>query len=123
MSSPRVIARNVLWNWSGMAANMATGFVLMPFLVHRLGDTRYGLWVLIGSLTGYFSYLDLGVRGSLGRYVAFHRARNDQEAVNATLSTALAGFCAAGLIALLGSLAIRVLFFAWFDVPGEYAEA
>lgn len=50
-----------VWNIAGMAVGILAGFVVAPFLVRRLGETSYGLWIPIGSLTGYFGLLDLGV--------------------------------------------------------------
>src|SRR5690349_16468129 len=102
-----------------MAAGMLVGFVVAPFLIHRLGETTYGLWILIGSLTGYFGLLDLGVRGSVGRYIAYHRAQNDQEEVNTTVNTALAVLCILAGLALVGTLTICLVFFHLFDVPAD----
>src|SRR5678816_2847734 len=99
MELRRKIARYVLWYVSGMSAGMLVGFVVAPFLIHRLGETGYGLWVLIGSLTGYFGLLDLGVRGSVGRFIAYHRAQGDQRGVNATLTTALMVLCGVACLA------------------------
>ncbi len=123
MDLKRVIVRNVVWNTAGMAIGMLAGFVVAPFLVHRLGETTYGLWILIASLTGYFGLLDLGVRGSVGRYIAFHRAQDDPEAVNTTLNTALALLSTVAGVVLLGSLGISVVFFHLFDVPADQAAA
>jgi O-antigen/teichoic acid export membrane protein len=119
MENSRLVARNVIWNWAGMAAVMAAGVVVMPFLIHRLGDETYGLWILIGSVTNYFGLLDLGIRGSVGRYIAFYRAKNDQDGINRSLSTAIIILCAVGTLALLGTLAIIPFFGDWFDVPAE----
>jgi O-antigen/teichoic acid export membrane protein len=90
---------------------------MMPFLVNTLGETAYGLWILIGSFTGYFGFLDLGIRTSLGRHLAFHLARRELESINTTLNTALALLLAAGCLALVGTLLLQVLFFAIIDVP------
>src|SRR5436305_14506305 len=99
MNIKKVIARNVVWNWAGMAMPMLAGFVVAPFLVHRLGELRYGEWILIASMTNYFGLLDLGIRGSVGRYIAYHRARDEQDGVNQTLSTAIAVLGGAGALA------------------------
>jgi O-antigen/teichoic acid export membrane protein len=115
----RRLASNVLWNWAGLGVTIATGFVLAPFLVHCLGDTTYGLWVLIASLAGYFNLLDLGVRGSVGRYIAFFRARDEQEEVNRTLSTAIVLLLVVAVLALVATLAVLLVFFHLFDVPPE----
>src|SRR5438128_9811709 len=117
------LARNAVWNWAGMATHLLTGFVVAPFLVHHLGQTGYGLWILIASLTGYFAVLDLGVSGSVGRNVAFLRAKNDRDGVNRLVSTALAilsGVAALCVIATLGAVA---LFFLLFDVAADQVDA
>ena len=36
-------------------ARLVTGFLVTPFLVSGLGDTLYGVWRTVGSLTGYVS--------------------------------------------------------------------
>ena len=43
-----------------LRAQALIGLVLLPFNVHHLGQSAYGLWMLTASLTTYFSVLDLG---------------------------------------------------------------
>lgn len=115
----RTLAQNAAWNLVGMFVATALGFVIAPLLVHRLGDTTYGLWILIGSLTGYFGLFDLGIRSSVARYIAYDRARRDDGGVNATLNTALVILAAIGMLTLLGTVSISLLYFHLFDVPAE----
>lgn len=117
------VAGNVVWNWSGALVFLLAGFVVAPYLVHRLGDTVYGLWILIASMTGYFGLLDLGVRGSVGRYVAFYLARGDRENLNALLSTAVTLLCAVGMVAMAATVVVAIMFFRLFEVPPEHAQA
>ncbi len=117
MSERKALARNVVWNWAGMATEMLAGFLVMPFLVRHLGTEGYGLWVLIASLTGYFGLLDLGTRSSVGRHMAFHRARREPGRVNEMLSTALAILGASSLVALAGTVAALLAFNHLFAVP------
>ena len=67
-------------------------------VVRHLGVECYGLWILIGSLTGYFTLLDLGVGAAVGRNVAYRRAKGDAEGALAILSTALALLTGVGLL-------------------------
>lgn len=117
------LASNVVWNWAGMGITMLTGFLVAPYLVLRLGETSYGLWILIASMSGYFGLLDLGVRGSVGRYVAYYRARGEHEEVNRTLSTSLVILSGVSLLALMATFVVLLFFFRIFDVPPEYAPA
>src|SRR2546427_3011707 len=59
--------RNVLSNWGAFAFAAVVNFALAPVVVHALGDTAYGVWSLLVSLTGYLGLLDLGVRGAVTR--------------------------------------------------------
>ncbi len=115
---PRVV-RNTLWNCAGIIVETLTGFAIAPFLIHRLGDTGYGLWIVLGSLTSYFGLLDLGVRGSVGRYIAYYRARGDSERLSRTLSTAVFLLLGVGTLAALGVLALVPAFPHIFEVPAD----
>ncbi len=117
MSIKRTVARNVVWNWAGMASHIIAGFIVFPFLVHQLGKTGYGLWVLIASLTGYFDLLDLGLRGAIGRNIAFQKAKHDQEGVNSIFNTGLALLLSGSGLVLLATVGALYLFFSLFEVP------
>jgi O-antigen/teichoic acid export membrane protein len=120
--SAKGIARNVVWNCAGMGANLLAGFVVVPYLVRHLGQTNYGLWILVASFTNYFSLLDLGIRAAVGRQIAFYKAKGDVEGFNATVNTALVILGACGTAAMLAMLAITLLFFRMYDVPAEQAN-
>src|SRR3954465_6368762 len=104
MLSKRLLARNIFWNGAGTLFDAAVALVITPILIKGLGDTPYGIWILIGSLSSYFGLLDIGVRGSVGRFIAFHRGAGDRAAVNATISTAMALCSVSALIVLVVSV-------------------
>lgn len=91
---------NVIWNWAGVVVEAVSGLLITPLLIHELGDENYSLWILIGSMTGFFGMLDLGMRGAVGRFVAFHHAKNDSVAVQRVLSTAAVALCGVAFISL-----------------------
>src|SRR5512134_2426942 len=97
---------NVLANWGAFICGAAVNFFLAPFVVHRLGDTVYGIWALFGSVTGYLGLLDLGVRSAVTRYLARYAAEGDTEGANRMASSALALFSASGLLALLVAMSL-----------------
>ncbi len=111
--------RNVLSNWGGFAFTAGVNFFLAPFIVHRLGNTEYGLWTLLASLVGYLGLLDLGVRGAVTRFVARYHAAGDHAHASGIAATALALFTAGGVLAILctGVLALLVPYGA--HVPSE----
>jgi O-antigen/teichoic acid export membrane protein len=114
-----VVAWNVVWIWSGTAVNMAAGFIVAPFLIRHFGDTNYGLWILISSLTGYFGLLDLGLRGAVGRHIAYYRAKEDEAGINSILSTAALFLGSAAAAAVFVTGVVVVVFPHLFAVPAE----
>lgn len=120
---PRVIrprtGRNVVVMWLAFAFNVGVSFFLSPFIVHRLGNTAYGIWVLLGSLVGYMGLLDLGVRGAVMRYVARYHARHEDEEAGRIASAGLVIFGATGLVALCVSAVVAVLLDRIFHVPAD----
>ena len=116
------VLRNIVSNWAGYIVTLALGFLLSPFVVHHLGNKGYGVWTLIASLTGYFGMLDLGIRSSVGRFVARYLALNDEDNVNRTVNTAVALLGLGGLVAIIATLLIYAGF-GVFKVDVEFESA
>lgn len=115
----RALIRNVFSNWTGLVLNMAAAFFMSPFLVRSLGDTWYGLWVLILSTTGYMSLLDGGLRISIVKYVAKLDATDDSEELSRVVTTGLAIYGALSIVVLLGTVGIAAAFPHLFKVAPD----
>lgn len=89
---------NLSATWLGLAVQGIVSFLLSPFILHRLGDEAFSIWILIFVLTGWFGLLDFGIRSSIVRYTARFIASNDKRGLRAYLSTSLVFY---GLIALV----------------------
>jgi len=63
--------------------------ILTPVLVHGLGNMYYGMWAIVGSLIDYSGLLDMGMRATVFRYVAYFRGANQRVALNQTFTTGL----------------------------------
>jgi len=120
MSKVRTYARNLLANWVGYGANLAVMFFVSPFIVHSLGDTAYGVWSLLVSLSGYLGLVELGTRAALGRHITFYLGRKDIPKVNGFINTAMTFFLLAGLGLLAAAAVLGVFFDSLFTkVPTE----
>jgi O-antigen/teichoic acid export membrane protein len=117
------IIKNVLMNWAAFAATIGIGFVMSPFLVRHLGDSIYGVWVLVGSLVGYLGLLDFGITPSTVKYIAEYRALNDQKAINRLVTTSLAIYSIIGVTTLAVSALVALLFNKIFATPLPFATA
>ena len=113
------IIRNILSNWGSFAIGAIIQFLMMPFLIHRLGDTQYGIWALVISFTGFLGLFDFGVSGSVVKYVAEFKAKKDNDGLNRVCSSAYYVYLAAGALAFLVSIVMAVGFVHNFKIPQE----
>ncbi|MBI5266462.1 MAG: polysaccharide biosynthesis protein [candidate division Zixibacteria bacterium] len=120
MSTLTRIGRNVFSNWAGFVIYIVVSFFLSPFMVHHLGNTGYGIWILVGSLTGYLGILDLGLRPAVVKYVARYRALGDDLMVNRVVNTILVIFSSIAGLVVIGSLILSYFSADAFKVPPEY---
>jgi len=90
---------NVLWSWTGVAANLFVGFIITPFIIRRLGAEQYGIWSLIFSILDYFWFFDLGLNTAVCNFCARFIALKDYEKINEVISTALFYFSVVALAA------------------------
>ena len=113
----RILIRNILSNWVGFAVQATVVFFLTPFIVHSLGDARYGIWALVTSFTGYYGLLDLGFRSGITQYLTRHLATEDFDQLSRAGSTAFVVLaCCGSVIGLLG-LVITWIAPHLFEIP------
>jgi len=83
------IIKNSMSNTAAFAVEAITAFLLMPFVILNLGDSAYGIWVLINALTGYLGLFKLGFRPSINKHVAEYEAKGDFEGMREYMSATL----------------------------------
>lgn len=111
------VKRNMVWNTVGFMTEIASGFILLPLLLHRLGEATYGIWVILGAIASYFTLVELGVRGSIGRFVAFYRSRNDQLSLIRTVNSGLLMLSVMGSLSVVIMLFSEPVFFRVYEIP------
>ena len=116
----REIFKNVGSSWFSLGVSILVGVFLSPFILHRLGDTAFGIWVLIFSVTGYYGLFDLGIRSSVIRYVSTYTATNDREGLAKLINTSLATYTAIGTAALMITLVCSAFVEHLFRIPPEF---
>jgi O-antigen/teichoic acid export membrane protein len=85
------------------------GFFMMPFLINGLGEKWYGLWLLVGSVMGFFGLLTIGLSGAVQRYLSIESSPDKIKEYNSTLNSALAVFAFTSMIAILLSYVISLM--------------
>lgn len=101
---------NILWNWASLACLALAGFIITPVLLNRLGEHAYGVWVLLGTVLGYYGLLNFGIDTSVVRYISKHLAERDLENTAAVFHASQIYFTAAGFAVLLISALLAAVF-------------
>lgn len=101
--SKRIIS-NIFSNWANLAATVIIAFLVSPIMVNCLGKELYGVWVLIISVTGYFTVLDFGVNTAIVRYISSSAAQSDYVKAQRIYSTSIAIFGVTAIVILIFSL-------------------
>src|SRR6202167_1904973 len=113
----RQILKNVGSSWSALGINVIVGIFLSPFILHRLGDTAFGTWVLIFSITGYYGLFDLGIRSSVVRYVSKFATTDDIQDLAKLINTSLFSYSCIGALSLLITVVLSLYVDTLFKVP------
>lgn len=111
------VVRSTISNFAGHFVFIGTWFLLTPFILDRLGDNLYGLWVLVGAVIGYGSLLDFGIESAITKYIAEYHARRNWRDARTLIGTALLLYLGFGLIVVAASGVLAPLWVTLFNVP------
>ena len=103
--------------------SLVAGLLLSPYVIHHLGDERYGIWALVFSLVDYYSLVDFGFRSAVVKYVAHFRATGEMDRLETLISTGLVYFSIAAIAVAAASLVIAQNVTRWFNVPPRDEDA
>lgn len=92
-------------------AGAIVGLLLMPFIIHSLGDKMYGLWIFVGSFLGYYSLMDFGLNSAVQRFISRAIGLKDHAEINKVVNTSLVIFT------IVGAVALVISFVSAFIVP------
>jgi O-antigen/teichoic acid export membrane protein len=116
----RQIIKNVGSSWFSLGINVLLGLALSPFILHRLGDTAFGIWVLILSITGYYGLFDLGIGSSVIRFVSKYTATGEHEELAKIINTSLFTYSCIGVVSMLVTVVVASQINRMFHVPPEF---
>jgi O-antigen/teichoic acid export membrane protein len=105
----KLIKQNILLSYVYKGLDIALGFLLIPLVLTYLNKEQYGIWLLLFSLTGYFSFMDVGLSHGLRNKFAEAKAKNEIEKLRYYVSTTYA------ILVIVG-----VLFFVVFLILNSF---
>ena len=70
--------------------SIAISFLLIPLALNYLNPVKYGIWLTLTSVIGWFAFFDLGLGNGLRNKLAEALAKNDNELARTYISTSYA---------------------------------
>jgi len=111
------IIRNTFYNTIGHVWGILVVLILTPYVIHHIGIERYGIWVIIGVITGYFGLLDFGVGNVFVKYISEFYAKRDYEKINQVVNTGFVFYSAFAILIISLALFIIKLLLTFFKIP------
>ncbi|CAN5184223.1 O13/O129/O135 family O-antigen flippase [soil metagenome] len=114
LTSGRLLARNTGLNFVAQGVLLLVALIAIPLLVKGLGTERFGIFILIWTLIGYFGLLDLGLGRAMTQAVAEILGKGNEEELPAVAWT---GLLLTGLLGIVGAT-LLLIFVPWLVTSG-----
>lgn len=82
--------RNIVTSILIKCVSIVISFILIPLALNYLNPVKYGIWITVTSVIGWFSFFDLGLGNGLRNKLAEALAKNDTELARTYISTSYA---------------------------------
>ncbi|HNZ41403.1 MAG TPA: oligosaccharide flippase family protein [Clostridia bacterium] len=120
MNLARMILKNTLSNWTGMAVATAITILITPYILTQLGQERYGIYNIVFAVMQYLVLLEFGIRGAVARFASKYIQAKDSTALSSVISLAILFSLIIGLIAIGLSVLIGYAALDFFHVSSLY---
>ena len=82
--------KNILTSILIKCVSIAISFILIPLALNYLNPVKYGIWLTLTSVIGWFAFFDLGLGNGLRNKLAEALAKNNKELAKTYISTSYA---------------------------------
>lgn len=116
----RQLVTNILSSWGSYAGRILIAFFFIPYITMKLGESRYGAWVILFQIVNYLSLLDFGLERALTRYLSKYVAADDFPNVNRLIGVTTRIYFGLGALVVTGSVLLSIYAIPLFGI--ESAE-
>ena len=82
--------KNILASFVIKSMGIAISLALVPLTIHYVNPSRYGIWLTISSIVGWFSFFDIGLTQGLRNKFAEAKTKGDDSLAQTYVSTTYA---------------------------------
>jgi O-antigen/teichoic acid export membrane protein len=82
--------KNIITSFFIKGISISISLILVPLTINYINPSRYGIWLTLSSIVGWFSFFDIGLTHGLRNKYAEAKANNDDASVQMYISTTYA---------------------------------
>lgn len=99
----------VIFSYILMGVEILSSLLFTPFLIRCLGQSEFGVYTLINSITSYLVLLDLGIGNSIVRYAAKFRINKQKDKQRKFVGVAILFYTVIAIITVLIGFVMQTL--------------
>lgn len=100
------IAGGAIISYILIILNALYGIILMPYIINNIGSAEYGVYRTIASFSSAFMILDLGLGGTVMRYIAKFKIDGEEQRIPSFIGMCLIEAFIMSIIIAMGSIII-----------------
>jgi len=97
--------RQILYSFGLKGISILIGLILVPLLLDYLDSERYGIWLILSSVLGWFSFFDIGLGNGLRNKFTEATSKGDQNLARIYVSTTY------GMLIIIFSIVLLFFYF------------
>lgn len=113
--------KNILASFAIKGGSIAVSLVLVPLTLNYIDDVRYGIWLTLSSVVGWFSFFDIGFGHGLRNKFAESVAAGKISLARSYISTTYAMLTMI-MVAMMGVFLVVNNFLDWSSILNTPAE-
>jgi len=100
-----------------IVVTIGVGLFMLPFMVSQLGESMYGIWILIGGFTATLYLFDFGFATAVTRFMARYIQQEDTRKANQVINSSLIIYSGLAVVVMLASAVIAWVSPVWVENP------
>lgn len=109
-------------NWASFLVSTLVALAMSPYVLGKIGELQFGFWSLVVAVTGYYGFIDLGIRSAVGQYVTRYIARKEFDSLNDTVNTSLLVMAVIGFFIAVVAVVISLFLPQIINIDAANAE-
>lgn len=98
MSRAKLLAKNLIYNFTSQLLLIFLGLATTPYIVHKLGNQAYGILSIALTVSGFMSALDIRISSAVFKYISEADARKENLQMQRLVKVSLAFYVTVGII-------------------------